>query len=247
MERNLNFETTTLSGLAIHLAWAQLELFADDVEKIQVLAAGDEDSVRDLRVEVKANQLLVEQPQYGFYLNINESRWLQVCVRVPRNWDKEITANTISGLLNARKLSGSEIVIETVSGDLRALKLTAERIALKTVSGDMRGEELKSQKLNVRSVSGDVALDGLSTKALKCNGVSGSQTYSMIDSFERIDVTAVSGNVVITAPVEEMNANLRSISGRVHTHGVNITDSETAPMVRVTGVSADLKLMSINE
>ena len=90
-------------------------------------------------------------------------------------------------------------------------------------------------------------MDALSTKTLKCNSVSGEQTYNMNSSFERVDVTAVSGNVIITAPVEAMNVSLRSISGRVRTEGVSITDREDVPVVRITGVSADLKLISIKE
>ncbi len=247
MERNVNFGTEGLSDIAVHLAWAQLEIFADDVEKIQVMAAGDESSVSDLRIEVKDGTLLVEQPQYGLSLNIMESKWLQVCVRVPRAWGHGIHCSTLSGLLSARKLNGSEIVLETVTGDLRALKLSAAQMSLKSVSGDTRGEELKAEKLNMRSVSGDAALDALSTKTLKCNSVSGEQTYNMNSSFERVDVTAVSGNVIITAPVEAMNVSLRSISGRVRTEGVSITDREDVPVVRITGVSADLKLISIKE
>ncbi len=247
MERNVNFGTEGLSDIAVHLAWAQLEIFADDVEKIQVMAAGDENSVSDLRIEVKDGTLLVEQPQYGLSLNIMESKWLQVCVRVPRAWGHGIHCSTLSGLLSARKLNGSEIVLETVTGDLRALKLSAAQMSLKSVSGDTRGEELKAEKLNMRSVSGDAALDALSTKTLKCNSVSGEQTYNMNSSFERVDVTAVSGNVIITAPVEAMNVSLRSISGRVRTEGVSITDREDVPVVRITGVSADLKLISIKE
>ena len=247
MERNVNFGTEGLSDIAVHLAWAQLEIFADDVEKIQVMAAGDENSVSDLRIEVKDGTLLVEQPQYGLSLNIMESKWLQVCVRVPRAWGHGIHCSTLSGLLSARKLNGSEIVLETVTGDLRALKLSAAQMSLKSVSGDTRGEELKAEKLNMRSVSGDAALDALSTKTLKCNSVSGEQTYNMNSSFERVDVTAVSGNVNITAPVEAMNVSLRSISGRVRTEGVSITDREDVPVVRITGVSADLKLISIKE
>ncbi len=247
MERNVNFGTEGLSDIAVHLAWAQLEIFADDVEKIQVMAAGDENSVSDLRIEVKDGTLLVEQPQYGLSLNIMESKWLQVCVRVPRAWGHGIHCSTLSGLLSARKLNGSEIVLETVTGDLRALKLSAAQMSLKSVSGDTRGEELKAEKLNMRSVSGNAALDALSTKTLKCNSVSGEQTYNMNSSFERVDVTAVSGNVIITAPVEAMNVSLRSISGRVRTEGVSITDREDVPVVRITGVSADLKLISIKE
>ena len=72
--------------------------------------------------------------------------------------------------------------------------------------------------------------------------------YNMADTFRRVDVTAVSGNVIITAPVEAMEVNLRSISGRVRTEGVSIRDGEEGvPSVRVTGVTADLKLISIKE
>ncbi len=48
MERNVSFDVEKLSDIAVRLAWAQIEIFADDVEKIQVLAAGDEASVREL-------------------------------------------------------------------------------------------------------------------------------------------------------------------------------------------------------
>ena len=55
------------------------------------------------------------------------------------------------------------------------------------------------------------------------------------------------GNVIITAPVEAMDVSLRSISGRVRTEGVNIREGEGVPSVRVTGVTADLKLISIKD
>ena len=247
MERNLSFDVAGLRGLGIHLAWAQMEVFADDVDKIQVMAAGDDNSVNDLRIETKNGELIVEQPQYGLSLNIMESRWLQVCVRVPRTFEGHVRLNTISGLLSARKLDAGDITLETVSGDLRALKLKATSLTLKTVSGDARGEELTAQRVTMRSVSGDIVLDGLSAQTLKCNSVSGEQTYNMTGTFRSVEVTAVSGNVVITAPVENINVSLRSLSGRVRTQGVSITDDEGAPSVRVTGVSADLKLISIKE
>ena len=247
MERNESFQMEGLNEIAVHLAWGQLEIFGDDVEKIQVMAAGDESSTQDLRIEVKEGKLVVEQPQYGLSLNITESHWLQVCVRVPRSWSKGIDCNTISGLLSARKLSGSAVELETVTGELRALKITADKLALKTVSGDARGEEITAKALGLRSVSGDMALDGLSIQTLRSNSISGEQTYNMAQGFERVDVNAVSGNVIITSPVEDMNVSLRSISGRVRTQGVNITDRTDVPTVRITGVSADLKLISIKE
>ena len=189
----------------------------------------------------------MEQPQYGISLNIMECRWLQVCVRVPSQWKGDIALSTLSGLLSARKLCAKSLSLETVSGDLHAVRICAADASLKTVGGDMRGEQLTAESLNVRSVSGDTALDALSVKSLKCTSVSGEQTYNMACAFEKVDVTAVSGNVIITAPVEAMDVSLRSISGRVRTEGVNIREGEGVPSVRVTGVTADLKLISIKD
>lgn len=247
MERNLSYESGELAGIAVHLAWAQLEIFADDVEKIQVMAAGDDGSVQDLRIAVKDGTLTVEQPQYGISLNITESRWLQVCVRLPRAWEGDVTASTMSGLLNARGLSAKELSLETVTGDMRAVRISAGEAALKTVGGDIRGEQLAASGLSVRSVSGNTALDGLKVQSLKCASVTGEQTYNMADSFTKVEVTAVSGSVVITAPVEAMDVIMRSIGGRVRTEGVNIREGEGVPTVRVTGVTADLKLICIRE
>ena len=247
MERNLSFDTEGLENIAVHLGWAQLEMFADEVDKVQVMAAGDDSSVEDLRIAVKDGTLLVEQPQYGLSLNIMESRWLQVCVRVPSQWKGSVALSTLSGLLSARKLSAKTLSMETVSGDLRAVRITAGDASLKTVGGDMHGEQLTAENLSVRSVSGDTALDALSVASLKCASVSGEQTYNRTSSFRKVDVTAVSGNVIITAPVEAMDVSLRSISGRVRTEGVDIREGEDVPSVRVTGVTADLKLISIKE
>jgi hypothetical protein len=70
-----------------------------------------------------------------------ESRWMQVCVRVPKTWDKQIHVNTVAPV-NARKLIGSRIVLDTVPADVHASRITAEAISLKSVSGDIRAERL---------------------------------------------------------------------------------------------------------
>lgn len=112
MERNLSFDTEGLEKIAVHLGWAQLEMFADEVDKVQVMAAGDDSSVEDLRIAVKDGCLTVEQPQYGLSLNIMECRWLQVCVRVPSQWKGDIALSTLSGLLSARKLCAKSLSLK---------------------------------------------------------------------------------------------------------------------------------------
>ena len=136
---------------------------------------------------------------------------------------------------------------QLASRGIAELSLEAGALTLKSVSGDVRGEALTAERMNVRSVNGDIALDALDVQQLKCASISGEQTYNMTAAFTSLEVTAVSGSVIITAPVEAMNVSLRSISGRVRTEGVSITDRGGVPVVRVTGVSADLKLISIKE
>ena len=140
---------------------------------MQVLAAGDEKSVRDLRIEVDGDALLVEQPQYGLSLNITDSRWMQVCIRVPKTWDKKLHVFTIGGMLNARGLTGSRIVLDTVSGDVRATRLAARELSLKSISGDVRAYTLAGDSVTVRTVSGNITLDDAAAKAFKCTTVSG--------------------------------------------------------------------------
>lgn len=243
MERNESFVAENLVDLAVHMAWAQVEIFADDIECVQVLAAGDESSVRDLRIEINDSVLLVEQPQYGLSLNITDSHWMQVCVRVPRKWKQKIHVNTIGGILNARSLNGSRIVLDTVSGDVRASRFTATEISLKSITGDVHADNLTSQSLSVRTVSGNVTLDDVSAKTYKCTTVNGEQKVRFKGAFEQMDVRSVSGDVTLLTTVSRMSIAMRSLSGRVSTDGVEITDAKDAPAVRVTGVSADVKLI----
>ena len=248
MERNESFATGSLNDLSIRLAWAQVEIFADEIDRVQVLAAGDENSVRDLRIVADDEGVLtVEQPQYGLSLNITESHWMQVCVRVPKTWNRKIHVNTVSGLLNARGLNASMIVLDTVSGDLHASRVTAGVLALKTVSGDIRADSLTVSELSARSLSGNLSLDGATIKTGKFTTVNGEQSIRLNGAFEQMELRTVSGDVALTSPVEKMNVSIRSISGRVTTDGVQITEETGMPAVRITGVSANLKLVCVKQ
>ncbi len=244
MERNENFAVEKINDLVVRLAWAQVEIFTDDIKRVQVLAAGDENSVRDLRIAVDDNGVLeVEQPQYGISLNITESHWMQVCVRLPKDWNKKIQVNTVSGLLNARGLVGSRIALDTVSGDVHASHITATDVLFKSVSGDIHADGVTCDYLGARSLSGSLTLDGLNVKNGKFTTVNGEQKIRLNGSFEQMDLRTVSGDATLQSPVETMNVAMRSISGRIVTQGVTLTEDAGAPSVRVTGVSANLKLI----
>ena len=240
MEKNLCFEAPSVQQLIVKLAWAQLELLTDDVEDIQVLAAGDEHTVSELRILFKDGRLIVEQPQYGLSMDLINGKWMQVCVRIPKSWRGLVDAHTISGLLNTRGVAGGDITLETVSGDLRALSVTAVSMYLRTVSGNIKGGGLSGERLSLRTISGNVDLMAIDFQTVKSNAVSGQQKMEFAKPFARVDVTAVSGDVTLHVPMDKLDAALRSVSGRMRTSGVFLVDD--APAVRINGVSADLEV-----
>ena len=54
MNKILTFSPASVTSLEVHLAWASLEILADDVDELQIMAAGDDNDVNDLKVEEKA-------------------------------------------------------------------------------------------------------------------------------------------------------------------------------------------------
>lgn len=243
MERNVNYPAGELHEIVIHLAWAQMEIYADDIDQIQVIASGDAHTLSDLRIAVKDGALEIEQPQYGISLDITHGHWMQLCVRVPKTWDHAVRANTISGALAARGLGCENIELETITGDLKAAKLTGGQLALRTTAGAIRGEQLMAQRLTVRSVSGNIQLDDASAQTYRFTSVSGDIRLKLQEAFEQLEVRSVSGDCSILTELEKLRVSMRSVSGHKTMDGVELTEDETAPAVRVTGVSGDLKII----
>lgn len=242
MEKNVRFEADQIQGLTVKLAWPQLEIFSDDVKDIQVLAAGDEHTVTELKVFEKDGRLCVEQPTYGLSMDIVNGKWMQVCIRIPQTWQGSVDASTISGLLNVRGMRGRDLQLDTVSGDLHAMSLDGLTVALKTVSGDIKAGGLAGDKLSLRSISGDMSIQGSAFKTIRATTVSGETSLELTQPFEKVEVTSVSGDVGIRVPMDKVDAVLRTVSGRIRTSGIALSDD--GALVHITGVSADLSVIN---
>ena len=238
MNRNETIQAIGVHTLTVRLAWATLEVYADEVDDFQVLIAGDDDDVEDMRVKESEGTLTVEQPAYGLTHKINMVRWLQITVRVPRSWKGVIDLSTVAGPLKARGLSGTDLSFETVSGDLRVTGINGISTVLHTVTGNLGAAVLRTERVNLRTVSGDVAADGLRVRQFKLNGVNASMTLGFEESFERLEGNTVSGDIHITAPLDTACISFRAVTGKLRTNGVSIQDG--APEVSLTSVSGSL-------
>lgn len=241
MNRNESFPAIIVSTLAVHLAWASLDIVVEDVDQIQVLVSGADNDVKDLRMVCEENRLTVEQPSYGINIkNLGTERWMQIMIRLPRSWKGAVDASTISAPLKARGLTGTDLSLDTVSGELTAADLQSMTTALHSVSGNVKAENLFGEKLSLRTVSGDVTARACSFDTYRVNTVSGQADLDMTRPFERLDGLTVSGSLRLFTPMDQVDAALRSVSGRLRTRGVSIQPD--APAARVSSVSGDLEI-----
>lgn len=240
MNRNETFNAMDIHTLAARTVWATLEVVVDDVDNLQVLVAGDDDHVEDLKAAVEDGKLVVEQPARSFTPKLTTVRWMQVTIRVPKDWKGAVEAETVSGPLKARGLDGSDLALETISGDIRATSLRGISVKMGTVTGQISASGVRTAKLNLRTISGGVRLEASQAKEVRLNSVSGAIHLELTEPFERIEGNAVSGDVRISVPMRKAHVGFRSVTGPLRTSGVSIVDE--APPVSITSVSGGLYL-----
>lgn len=239
MNRNEAFSPMQVSSLEANLSWASLDVMVEDVEQIQVCISGAEKDVKELRVECQEGALLVEQPAYGIK-SLGTEHWMQIILRVPRTWKGAADLGTISAPLSIRGLTGTDFILHTVSGDLTATGLKCMTATLRSVSGHMKGTDLAGQRLTLRNVSGDSSMNGCAFDDYRTDAVSGDVTLNMTQPFEKLEGIAVAGSIRVNAPVTEVNAVLRSVSGRLLTNGVSIQSD--APEASLSSVSGNFEI-----
>ncbi|MDO5436293.1 MAG: DUF4097 family beta strand repeat-containing protein [Clostridia bacterium] len=242
MNRTETFSPLDVTELSVHLSWPTLDVFSDDTDEIQILIAGDDNSAEDLKVVLENGRLSVDQPTRGFSYRINQPIWMQIVIRLPRSWKGEFDLSTVSGSLTARGLSGSDIALESASGDIKAEDLTGLTVKLVTVSGDAEAVNIDCDTCIIRSVSGDMNVIEGTAGQWRLTDVSGNITLDMSGSFDKLAASSVSGNVRVDVPATQVDAYIRSVTGRIRTRDISIT--ENAPAIRLSTVSGDLDIRS---
>ena len=243
MERNKTFDPSGIREIAVRLAWAQAEVFADDVDRLQLLVSGDDNSVTDLKIEERDGRLLVEQPQYGISLNLVDSHWMQLCVRIPRSFQGALSISTTTGLISLHTMRAKSVQMETVTGDMRAVRVEADELVFRAIGGDINASELRADALSVWSVNADVSLKNAVADAVKCTTVAGKQLIELDAPFQRLNLTSVSGDIQIAAPVQTARVQLRAVAGEVKMDGVAHSEDESAPIVKVNNAMAGIRLI----
>ena len=241
MNRNESFAAPDVGTLAVRLAWASAEIITDDVEDLLIHVAGDDHDVSELKITLQEGRLVIEQPTYGLSIHqLHSERWMQLLIRIPRSWKGAVDANTITAALKVRGISGSDITLDSVSGSVQAAALTSITTTLRTVSGSISLSGGCGEKLSLRTVSGSINADGAAYDAYRVNTVSGDASLALEQPFTQLEGVSVSGRIRVYAPMDRVDAVLRSVSGRLRTSGVSIQPD--APKASVSAVSGDFEI-----
>ncbi|MCL1965151.1 MAG: DUF4097 family beta strand repeat-containing protein [Firmicutes bacterium] len=214
MEQNLTFPSAQVQRVRMKLAWAQVEIVTGEEDVHQVFIAGDDESVAEMRNELDGGEIIVVQSQRAYAKEVlQRSRWLQICLRLPRGFAGDIDVDTVTGTIGAHKIAGGEIALTTVSGAIRAKGVTGERISLHTVSGAVVGDSLHARRGGFRSVSGMITLENVALDAMKVFTVSGGVKLSLLAGCRTLDLQSISGAscVAVEGPAK---ASMGSLSGQ---------------------------------
>lgn len=238
MERNLTFARDTAGRVRIKLSWAQADIVAAKGDDFQLIIAGDEDSVNELRVEQADGELVVAQPQLAYAKEIlPRRRWLQICLRVPQTWKGDLDIDTVSGTVSVHDITGDELTITTVSGSMSVRDVTSTRLGLHTVSGAISGEHITADRTSLRGVSSKATLSGATLRTTKVFTISGSITLDLESGSRSLDMQSVSGSLCVETD-SPVKAALHSLSGQFLLSDDVQSATEGTPLSETLDISA---------
>lgn len=246
MDRNEFFQALPITGVTLKLIGASLEICTDDIEDVHVMISGDSRDVSALKAAISADRLIIEQPASAIARNPLSAGWMQLTLRLPRTWKGSIDARTVTGWINARGLDGADLSLDAVSGTIMAADVNFITASLRSVTGDVTLAGAQLEKGIFAATSGSVTIAPAAMRTLSVTTVTGVIRAALAAPFEDVSISTVSGNAYIEAPVEECDAVLRSVSGRLSTDEISIRE-DAAARLRATSVTGDLTLVSTLE
>lgn len=242
MEKNLSFPQEPVSRVRVKLTWAQAEMVSSKGDQLQLIVAGDDESVQELRVEMENDTLLIAQPQLGYAKDIPRRRWLEICVRIPDAWQGDVDVDGVTGAVGAYSIKAQDFSISTVSGPINVRDLSGSMVWLHTVSGAIAAQRVEAKKVNIRSVSSDATLSDSTAQQTKLFTVSGELAVSLMPGSHSVDSQSISGSVCIEVePGTAVKTAFHSLSGQFLLED-GLQNSEGGLTVTASSVSGDLAI-----
>ena len=237
-----HFSTPQPVELAVRIAAGEIDVTTVDGDESTVTLEGSPKLIDTLRVELRGERLVIEQPKrsFGWFGRSEDS--LHIQVQLPHQSRVSVATaaaaarldGTFAGL-EMKSASGGATVSGRIDGDA----------VMKTVSGDTRLPRVTGD-LTGQSVSGDITAEAVEG-SVSVSSVSGDLRIASVRE-GRVNVQSVSGNVELgVAPGTSIDIDAASASGDL-TSDVALSDAPadgSGPTVVIRGntVSGDFRVL----
>jgi len=239
MERNVSFQSDGVQNVRAKLTWAQIEIVSGPGTEFQLLIAGDDESVEEVRAEKAGEEIVLSQPHLAYAKELlPRRRWLQICLRVPEGWRGDLDVDTIAGMIGLHKVSASSLSLTTVAGAMRVNGAECDFLVLQSATGAITVEGVRAKRANLRTVSGKITFENATVYATKLFTVSGEVFLALRKECRTLDSQSVSGAISVTVD-GPAKAVLRSLSGQFLVDE-KVEQAEGGLEITASSVSGDL-------
>jgi lia operon protein LiaG len=202
--------------LSVKSASAEITIIPEKRDNVKAELDTDSSKNVELKADLSGNKLSIEvlsKATVGINLSFSN---MKLYVYIPEDYSKDLEINSVSGKIEAEKLSIKEFVCRNTSGSVNLKDISADKFDYSNTSGALKADNLITKEANVKAVSGSMDIDGFT------GDITGSETSGTIDitykTFKNdVQLNSVSGSIKLRLPENSGFAlDARSTSGSIN-------------------------------
>ena len=241
MNRTESYPSLETHSISMDMVRSTIEVSISETEEIKVLISGDDESVSLLHMQWEDGRLSLAMPIRDRVPNLMAPAWMQIVLRLPSSWKGAMELKSQSGSLSVDGYTGTDLILSTTSGHIRAEHIHCLTSDLRSLSGSLFLNAANCEEVRLSTVSGNLLGEGLAYHSLHLTTVTGSTVLEFASPFQTLSGNSVSGSTTITVPMQEINAKLKAVTGRLLTRDISIQDQ--GPEVRFNSVVGNLEIV----
>ena len=243
MTRNESFPAADTNAVSIDMVRSSIDIQTCDIDDLQLLISGDDESVSLLQLDWSGGKLSLSMPIRDRVPNLVAPAWMQTVLRLPRTWKGALELRTQSGMISVSGFSGTDMSASTVSGHIRVVDILCITCSLHAMSGILLVEKAKADDVRLSTVTGNIMATELNCGRCHASTISGDSELNFSTPFQHLSGNATTGDTHLSVPLDEINASLHSVTGRLLTRNISIQATAGIPELRFTTVTGNLEIV----
>ena len=188
------YDVSSFLEIKILSTYSDIHVLNHDDSSVKVLVYSANDRVTS-EIHNQILEINKRDRKYGCFGFCNRKE--EVYVYLPKDFNKNMALQTVSGDVHLEDFPLSEASITTTSGDV--IVKQASKASIESISGDILIDDLTLEESGtIETVSGDVHIGNTSKVYIDAKSTSGSiEVGSQDSSFVRLRVKTISGDILV--------------------------------------------------